>query len=216
MAIAAPVKYTVRFHVDTNPASAGFDKNIIFDGIDVENFNDGSFATHVDPTAAVVTIEVGNEPTVNQDSFAVITAYPQAYASGDPKAMTVAGHVQTAFALVQAIINAVPFVGFPGGGPEPVILTLSAITTPGTGYPDGTFYNVPLTGGSGYRAKATITVAGGAVTVCTLTDPGVLYVAGDVLSANLGVSGNTYPAVPGSGFTITVATVGSNLTNTLY
>lgn len=213
MAIAAAVQYTVRFHVDTNPVDAGFNKNIIFDGIEVENFNESNYVG----ASATTVIKVGNEPTVNVgDSFAVQTAYPSAYAGTDPKSLTVAQHIQAAFTLVQAVINATPFVGFPGGGPEPVILSLSAIATPGAGYPNGTYYNVPLTGGTGYRAKATITVAGGAVTVCTLTDPGVLYTAADTLSIALGVTGNTYPSVPGSGFTITVATAGSNLTNTLY
>lgn len=216
MAIAAAVQYKVKFHIDNNPSSVGFNKNIIFDNINVTNFNDGSYATHTDPTAPLVTIKVGNEPTTNLDSFDVTTAYPQAYTLGDPKLMTIAGQIQTAFALVQSVINAVPYIGFPGGGPQPVILTLSAITTAGVNYPNGTFNNIKLTGGSGYGATANITVAAGVVTVVTLINPGVLYNVSDVLSADLKLTGTTYPAITGSGFTITVATVGSNLTNTLY
>jgi hypothetical protein len=211
MAIASAVKYTVRFHVDGNPSDAGFNKNIIFDGIDVDAWNDSTYVGG----AAVSVIKVGNDPGTNLDTFAVQTSYPAAYASTDPKSLTVAQHIQAAFALVQTVINATPYVGFPGGGPKPVILSLGAITG-GTGYPNGTFDQVKLTGGSGYGATADVTVASGIVTVVTLDNPGVEYVVGDVLGISLGVNGASYPAVPGTGFSIPVATAGSDLTNTLY
>lgn len=64
-----------------------------------------------------------------------------------------------------------------------VINTLGAVTG-GSGYTNGTYENVALTGGSGSGAKATITVSGGAVTSVTLTSGGSYYVVGNTLSAS--------------------------------
>jgi hypothetical protein len=54
----------------------------------------------------------------------------------------------------------------------------------GTGYNNGVYQNVPLSGGAGSGALATITVLTNAVASVTITNPGSLYVAGDVLTAN--------------------------------
>ena len=56
--------------------------------------------------------------------------------------------------------------------------------TPGAGYADGSYTDVPLTGGSGANATADITVAGGVVTVVTIVEYGAAYEVGDVLSAD--------------------------------
>jgi hypothetical protein len=79
------------------------------------------------------------------------------------------------------------------------IKTLGAIT-PGSGYADGSYTDVPLTGGLGFNATADITVAGGVITVVTIVDRGAGYVIGDALSADdadLGGGG-------GAGFSIPV------------
>ncbi len=70
-----------------------------------------------------------------------------------------------------------------------------AIATPGTGYVNGTYTNVPLTGGTGTGAQATVTVAGGAVVNVNLTAPGTGYQPGDALGAdpvNLGGVGSGF------------------------
>ena len=72
----------------------------------------------------------------------------------------------------------------------------------GTLYTTGTYTNVPLTGGSGAGAKATIVVSGGAVTSVTITAGGGSYAVGDVLSALAANIGGT-----GSGFTYTILTI---------
>ena len=73
----------------------------------------------------------------------------------------------------------------------------------GSVYLDGSYVNVPLTGGSGFGATADVTVSGGAVTVVAIVLRGAGYVVGDTLSAtdaSLGGGG-------GSGFSIDVDTI---------
>jgi hypothetical protein len=82
------------------------------------------------------------------------------------------------------------------------IVALGAITA-GSAYTNGTYTNVPLTGGTGTGAVASsVTVSVGAVTSVTLstTSPGTGYAYGDVLSASAANLGGT-----GSGFSIPVA-----------
>ena len=72
----------------------------------------------------------------------------------------------------------------------------------GTGYVDGSYTSVPLTGGSGIGALADITVSSTGVTVVTLVDGGIGYEVGDLLSAS-----NTNLGGSGAGFNISVATI---------
>lgn len=80
------------------------------------------------------------------------------------------------------------------------ITTLGAIT-PGSNYTNGSYFDVPLTGGSGTGALATIVVAGNIVTSVTLANGGSYYVVGDTLS----VASTSIPS--GSGFSIPVTEV---------
>lgn len=83
-----------------------------------------------------------------------------------------------------------------------VISALGTITS-GSGYVNGTYTDVPLTGGSGTGAVATsITVSVGAVTSVTIAanGTGTGYAYGDILSASNANLGGT-----GSGFSIPVA-----------
>lgn len=80
----------------------------------------------------------------------------------------------------------------------------------GTLYADGTYQNVPLLGGYGVHAEATIVVSGGIVTSVTLSQSGGNFVVGDKL-----VTPNTNLGGVGSGFSIDVATV-SNSQRSVY
>lgn len=72
----------------------------------------------------------------------------------------------------------------------------------GTGYVNGYYENVSLSGGSGSGATADITVSGNVVTSCVIKNGGSFYRATDLLSAV-----NTDIGGAGSGFSITVASV---------
>lgn len=76
--------------------------------------------------------------------------------------------------------------------------TIGTITG-GSGYVDGSYGNVLLTGGSGLLARANITVAGGSVTSVIITLVGAGYQVGDVLSA-----ANTSLGGSGAGFSVPV------------
>jgi len=81
------------------------------------------------------------------------------------------------------------------------VKTLGTITG-GSGYVNGIYTNVTLTGGSGSGAKATVTVALGAVTAVTVTSRGAGYQVGNVLSAS-----NTELGGTGAGFSVPVVTL---------
>jgi len=81
------------------------------------------------------------------------------------------------------------------------IKTLGTIT-PGSGYVSAVYTNVPLTGGAGDGAEATIAVVGGAVATVTITARGAGYEVGDSLSAS-----NTNLGGAGSGFAVPVTAI---------
>lgn len=69
----------------------------------------------------------------------------------------------------------------------------TTVTNAGSGYGNGTYYNVPLTGGTGSGATGFFVVTGGIVTTFSVDFPGTGYTSGDNLgvnNANLGGSGS--------------------------
>jgi len=90
------------------------------------------------------------------------------------------------------------------------IATLGTVTA-GSSYTNGTYENVPLTGGTGTGALATVVVASTVVSTVTITNPGKDYTVGDVLSAAAATVGGTGTgfAVPVATLTTTAATYGS-------
>ena len=87
-------------------------------------------------------------------------------------------------------------------------ITTVQLTDPGTGYGNGVYQNVPLTGGSGANATADVVIVGGAVASVTLKFGGNFYVVGDILGcSSLGTSG--------SAFSVTVTGI-SNTTGTSW
>ena len=74
-------------------------------------------------------------------------------------------------------------------------LNTVSLTNAGSSYTDGTYSFVPLTGGTGVNATATMVVIGGVVVSVVINDRGYNYVVGDTLTATI---------AGGSGFEITV------------
>jgi len=81
---------------------------------------------------------------------------------------------------------------------------ISSYNTPtgGSSYTNGVYPNIPLTGGQGSGATATVTVAGNTVTTVTINNGGQFYAANDSLTAASSYIGGT-----GSGFSVTVNSV---------
>ena len=71
-------------------------------------------------------------------------------------------------------------------------VNLYNITNAGTGYTDGTYTYVNLTGGSGSGAQASFTVAGGIVTNFQITNRGLNYEVNDVLGIDLVTAGTAF------------------------
>lgn len=89
--------------------------------------------------------------------------------------------------------------------PESIVqAAISGVGTPtgGSGYTNGTYFGVPLTGGSGSGATARIVVAGGVVDSVTIQNPGVFYAVGNTLSCDASYIGGT-----GNGFSVSVTGV---------
>lgn len=82
-------------------------------------------------------------------------------------------------------INAGTYINASGGAN---LFTLTA----GSGYTNGTYTNVTLTGGTGTGAQATITVAGGIVTDVVITANGAGYTVGDNLTYALPGGGSNF------------------------
>ena len=87
----------------------------------------------------------------------------------------------------------------------------TASFTAGSGYTNGTYENIALTGGSGQNATATVTVAGSIVTAFTITNGGQFFVVGDTIS----FSPTSIGTGTGSGFSIAVTAI-NNSTGTSW
>jgi hypothetical protein len=169
---------------------------------------------------AVITSN-GYEYLLNKDVNFIRQAYPKATDTGTPQYYALFGPQYTANTELSAILGPTPdsnysvelhYFFYPASIVQGIITLLNTASfTGGTLYTNGTYTNIPLTGGSGAGAVATITIAGGIVTTVALTNGGNFYRVGDNLSfdaANIGVGS-------GSGFSIPVLTI-NNATGTSW
>lgn len=132
---------------------------------------------------------------------------------------TVAGNVVTVVGVADPgssyqVGDVLTIAGIPGAANPDLgaVLGLASLV-PGSNYDDGTFTNVPATGGTGTGLLLDITVTGGQVTSTAIADGGTGYSATEVVTAALD------PAViPGTGeaLTITVTDPGANLEDGTY
>jgi len=85
------------------------------------------------------------------------------------------------------------------------------VTIGGSGYTNGTYYQIPLNGGTGQLAYAQITVSGGAVTAVAMENKGYGYTVGDILN-----SPALNSVAGGTGFSITLTNTEVQNLVTLY
>jgi hypothetical protein len=152
------------------------------------------------------------EYLLNKDVNFIRAAYPNPNETGIPKYYALFGPTVAASIIsdeLSFILGPTPdilynvelhYYYYPESIIQNPVTLLGAITSGGSGYVNGTYYNVQLTGGTGNGAVATIVVSSGAVTSVSLTNGGSLYTAGDVLSVSFSA---------GIGFAIPVTTVGN-------
>lgn len=147
---------------------------------------------------------------INKDVNFIREAYPPPNSTGLPKHYAIFGpqyNLDTELSFIvgptpdQAYYVELHYYYYPESIVQGAITTLGSITA-GSSYTNGTYFGVPLTGGSGSGATARIVISGGAVTSVTLQNPGVFYAVGDTLSVAASSVGGT-----GSGFSIPVSAV---------
>jgi hypothetical protein len=146
---------------------------------------------------------------LNKDVNFLRESYPTPTTTGQPKYYALFGSQLNNSNELSLIVAPTPdaaysmelhYFYYPLSIVQGVITAMDGITA-GTGYNTGTYYNVPLSGGSGMFVTATIVVSGGGVTSVAINNGGSLYVVGDVLTAT-----NTYIGGAGTLFSVTVLT----------
>ena len=159
---------------------------------------------------AIINASGEYEYLLNKDVNFIRQAYPQPTDTAIPKYYALFGPRSDNPAELTFILGPTPdaaygaelhYFFYPPSIVQSPVATLGAITG-GSAYTAGTYFDVPLTGGSGSGALATITVAGGAVTAVTITNGGLQYGVANALSAAATNIGGT-----GSGFSVPVASV---------
>ena len=141
---------------------------------------------------------------LNKDVNFIREAYPNPSATGQPKHYAIFGPQSSNESYLTFIIGPTPNMAYTAElhyyyYPTSIIqAAIATVTfTVGSGYTNGTYYNVALTGGTGTSATATIVVSGGVVTAVTIVSRGCYYVVGDALTAS----------ITGGTVAITVATI---------
>lgn len=155
---------------------------------------------------------------LNKDVNFIREAYPTPQATGTPKYYALFGPQYGNVAELSFLLGPTPdqaynvelhYYYYPPTIIQGAITALT-VTAAGSGYVNGTYYDVPITGGNGNSATATLVVSGTGVTSITPTTGGALFSVGDTVSVS-----NSYIGSSGSNFTATVSTV-SNATGTTW
>jgi hypothetical protein len=152
------------------------------------------------------------EYLLNKDVNFIRAAYPNPNEEGLPRYYALFGPTVAASIIsdeLSFILGPTPddnynvelhYYYYPESIVQSPVTSLGAITSGGSGYVNGTYYNVPLTNGTGSGASANIVISGGAVTSVTLINGGALYTVGNSLSISLSA---------GSGFVVPVTAIGN-------
>ena len=150
---------------------------------------------------------------LNKDVNFIREAYPTATSTGEPAYYALFGPTISGGSVTnnlsflmgptpdQSYSVELHYYYYPASIIQAEIAALGSVTG-GSNYVNGTYFDVPLTGGTGSGVTATVTVSGSAVTTVTVTSAGCQYTAGDVLSAAATSIGGA-----GSGFSVPVASI---------
>ena len=183
-----------------------------FSSVNVQGL-DGNDALVVDDSAGLVTTPInydggdGNDKLIIQGGAgAIATTYTVGPNAGDGAIIGVLSNASQSitFKNLEPVIDTDPgtLTINATGADNAISYTGSMLLGPitgGAGYANGTYLNVPLTGGAGSGATANIVVTGGAVTAVTLVNAGSGYAVGNSLSASAANLGGA-----GSGFSVSV------------
>lgn len=169
---------------------------------------------------AVIDGDGNYEYLLDKDVNFIRSAYPNPLVSGLPKyyglfgPTTASGSITNDLSFILGPTPAsnygveIHYYFYPASIVSGVIASIDTLTG-GSGYIDEVYYNVPLIGGAGASATATLIVVGGIVTSCVIENPGSLYMVDDVLVASQEIIGG------GVGFSVTVRTI-NNSTGTSW
>lgn len=155
---------------------------------------------------------------LNKDANFIREAYPYPGTSGTPRHYAFFGPQSAAETQLSFLLGPTPdavyyielnYYYYPESIVQAAISGIGTATG-GSGYTNGTYFGVPLTGGSGSGATARIVVAGGVVDSVTIQNPGVFYAVGNTLSCAASNIGGT-----GSGFSVPITGV-SNANGTTW
>jgi len=148
---------------------------------------------------------------LNKDVNFIREAYPNPSVQGQPKHYAIFGPQSSNESELTFILGPTPNMAYNAElhyyyYPTSIIqAAIASITfTAGSGYTNGTYYNISLSGGTGNSATATIVVSGGVVASVTLVGKGCYYAVGDALTAT----------ITGGTIAITVATINNQFGET--
>jgi len=178
----------------------------------VYGINGNNIALSVVNTGTVsgtVTFQGAYQYLLNKDVNFIREAFPYPAVSGFPTHYAIFGPQSALPNELSFMMGPTPdqnygvelhYFFYPASIIPGIITSLPVSFTAGSGYPNGTYYNQALTGGTGSGATAAIVVAGGVVTSVSLETGGSGYAVGDILSISL---------TTGTNFAITISTASS-------
>jgi hypothetical protein len=166
---------------------------------------------------AIIKADGSYDYLLNKDVNFIRESYPQPTDTGLPKYYALFGSQYSNANELSFILGPTPDSNYTAELHYyyyPISIVQGAISggtvTGGSGYVNGVYSNVPLSGGQGSGAVANIVVSGNTVTSVTIKGQGNFYTAGDVLTA-----ASSYIGGSGTGFLYTVNAV-DNATGTSW